>query len=116
VHSINVKVRGAPAIAVVGVLSLVVEIYEKKFVTTEEFYEYIKKRLDYLVSARPTAVNIADSRVKLLNQLQAWIRDTTITVEDLKARFELILRTRLQVILNVFRQTALKLTCVILVK
>lgn len=83
------KVRGAPAIAVVGVLSLVVEIYDRKFGTVEEFYDYIQNRLDYLVSARPTAVNMADSRHKLLNQLTSWKQQENITVDDLKARYNI---------------------------
>ena len=94
----SVKVRGAPAIAVVGVLSLVAEIYNHQFISIEEFCEYIGKRLDYLVSARPTAVNMADSRVKLLNQLRVWQQETTVTVQDIKARYKLMINIRIPIV------------------
>lgn len=66
-----------------------VEIYDRKFGTVEEFYDHIQNRLDYLVSARPTAVNMADSRFKLLNLLTSWKQEENITVDDIKARYDI---------------------------
>ena len=51
------KVRGAPAIAIVGCLSLAVEISSLHF-TKESLYEMLKQKLDYLLTSRPTAVNL----------------------------------------------------------
>jgi len=79
-------VRGAPAIGVVGVLSLVAEVYESSFTSVAEFCDHVKKQLDYLVTARPTAVNMMDARNKLLRQLQDWTQDSSVTADDIKQR------------------------------
>ena len=57
--------RGAPAIGVVAVLSLVVEMREKKFTNNQELIDFVTERLKYLVTARPTAANITDAERKL---------------------------------------------------
>ncbi|XP_011496297.1 PREDICTED: methylthioribose-1-phosphate isomerase [Ceratosolen solmsi marchali] len=54
----RMQVRGAPAIAIVGCLSLAVEIFPKSYDKKEVLIQEIGEKLDYLVSARPTAVNI----------------------------------------------------------
>lgn len=54
----SMQVRGAPAIAVVGALSLAVEMNGKTFAQIEELTQYVDTNLDYLITARPTAVNI----------------------------------------------------------
>ncbi|CAL1532730.1 unnamed protein product [Lymnaea stagnalis] len=78
------QVRGAPAIAIVGCLSLAVELTKKDFSTRKELKEFVHEKLNYLVSARPTAVNIADAAAKgktLINQL---IDNEDIELEDIK--------------------------------
>ncbi len=57
----HMVVRGAPAIAIVAALSLAVEIEGKARVSQEEIY----RKLDKLVTARPTAVNLLDAAKKL---------------------------------------------------
>jgi len=79
-------VRGAPAIAVVGILSLVAEVYDRSFTSVSEFCELVQSQLNYLVSARPTAVNMSDARSKLLQQLQRWMQEESITSDELKRR------------------------------
>ena len=54
--------RGAPAIGIVGSLSLAVELASKHFDTTESLADWVATKLDYLVTARPTAVNMATAR------------------------------------------------------
>ncbi|ODV88604.1 hypothetical protein CANCADRAFT_148312 [Tortispora caseinolytica NRRL Y-17796] len=54
-------VRGAPAIAMVAILSLAVELADKSFDSPEECTKYIESRLDYLYKSRPTAVNLGDA-------------------------------------------------------
>lgn len=66
----SMRVRGAPAIAIVAALSLAVEIstllLEQKLSDHgEEVSLFIKEKLKYLVSSRPTAVNLADAAEKL---------------------------------------------------
>lgn len=55
----RMQVRGAPAIAIVGCLSLAVEIGGEQFVDKKSLRQEIEGKLNYLVSARPTAVNVS---------------------------------------------------------
>lgn len=54
----KMQVRGAPAIAIVGCLSLAAEIYPEEFNDKKLLRQEIEGKLNYLVSARPTAVNV----------------------------------------------------------
>lgn len=78
--------RGAPAIAVVGVLSLVSEIYEKKFASVDELTDYLEEKLNFLVTARPTAVNMADARDKLIQVLKDLKNQEALTTEQAKTQ------------------------------
>lgn len=82
----DMQVRGAPAIAVVGVLSLVSEIYEKKFTSVDELSDYIEKKLHFLVTARPTAVNMADARDKLVQAIKDLKGQEALTPEQAKTQ------------------------------
>ncbi|PGH18749.1 methylthioribose-1-phosphate isomerase [Helicocarpus griseus UAMH5409] len=70
-HAIHdMRVRGAPAIAIVAALSLAVELHtliENKRLSDEakEVEVFIKEKLSYLVSSRPTAVNLAEAAGRL---------------------------------------------------
>lgn len=80
------QVRGAPAIAIVGCLSLAVELYPENFESKKTLRQDVEGKLNYLVSARPTAVNMkiaADELINLVNQL---CKDETINVEEMKLR------------------------------
>ena len=65
----EMRVRGAPAIALVAALALAVELHSigvnDESSSAEEMCETIKKKLRYLVTSRPTAVNLADAAKKL---------------------------------------------------
>ena len=65
----QMRVRGAPAIAIVAALALAVEIQSdatKKGITdTSEIAAFLGQRLDYLMTSRPTAVNLGDAVRKL---------------------------------------------------
>ena len=66
----QMKVRGAPAIAIVAALALAVEIGAECAKGTlpsapEEARDRIAQRLDYLKTSRPTAVNLGDAVGKL---------------------------------------------------
>ena len=55
------SVRGAPAIAIAAGLSLAVELFHRDpFPTGPAAAEYANQRLAYLVTSRPTAVNLAE--------------------------------------------------------
>jgi methylthioribose-1-phosphate isomerase len=70
-HAIKeMRVRGAPAIAIVAALALAVEIYtiqaeDKLSSSAEDVQVFIAEKLEYLVTSRPTAVNLADAARKL---------------------------------------------------
>jgi methylthioribose-1-phosphate isomerase len=71
-HAIKeMRTRGAPAIAIVAALSLAVELTNMKLSSVaEEVQVFIAEKLDYLVTSRPTAVNLADAAGKLRNITQ----------------------------------------------
>lgn len=62
----DMVVRGAPAIAIAAALSLAVEVCNLDFNgTPKDAASYLVGKLDYLVSSRPTAVNLFDAAAKL---------------------------------------------------
>ncbi|XP_072939620.1 methylthioribose-1-phosphate isomerase [Epargyreus clarus] len=83
----RMQVRGAPAIAIVGCLSLAVELLKNEYTDKKDMRQEIEGKLNYLVSARPTAVNIklaADELINLANNLCA---DENVTANDFKEMF-----------------------------
>jgi methylthioribose-1-phosphate isomerase len=66
-HAIKeMRTRGAPAIAIVAALALAVELQANQLSDQpEEVSVFILEKLDYLVTSRPTAVNLADAARKL---------------------------------------------------
>ncbi|KAF2764485.1 putative translation initiation factor [Teratosphaeria nubilosa] len=72
-HAIKeMRTRGAPAIAIVAALSLAVELQNSKAsAKAEEVSAFIVEKLNYLVTSRPTAVNLADAARKLKKIVEA---------------------------------------------
>lgn len=66
-HAIkDMRTRGAPAIAIVAALALAVELQNNKTSDiAEEVKVFVIEKLRYLVTSRPTAVNLADAAGKL---------------------------------------------------
>lgn len=70
-HAIKeMRVRGAPAIAIVAALALASELHQlvtknKLSAVAEEVQVFIVEKLHYLVTSRPTAVNLGDAAHKL---------------------------------------------------
>jgi methylthioribose-1-phosphate isomerase len=66
-HAIkDMRTRGAPAIAIVAALSLAVELHNNTTSShAEEVAVFVLEKLNYLVTSRPTAVNLADAAGKL---------------------------------------------------
>ena len=70
-----------------GCLSLAVEIFSEIFDSKKSLRQEIEGKLNYLVSARPTAVNMkiaADELIALANELT---KDEQVNVEEMKKRF-----------------------------
>ena len=72
------QVRGAPAIAIVGCLSLAVELtVGRQFDSAAALLAHVRKRLAHLVTSRPTAVNLQKAADALLQ-----LAETTATDSD----------------------------------
>ncbi|KAL5768489.1 hypothetical protein ACOSP7_015036 [Xanthoceras sorbifolium] len=63
----DMVVRGAPAIAIAAALSLAVEVFNLDAFsgTSADAASLLGEKLEYLVSSRPTAVNLSDAATKL---------------------------------------------------
>ncbi|KAF3948962.1 hypothetical protein CMV_025101 [Castanea mollissima] len=63
----DMVVRGAPAIAIAAALSLAVEVSNLQAFdgTPDNAASFLIEKLEYLVSSRPTAVNLSDAATKL---------------------------------------------------
>ena len=75
------QVRGAPAIAIVGCLSLAVELTNTEVESVPALQELVEKKLDYLVTARPTASNMSEAATRV----KAMARQLT-KVDDYKPK------------------------------
>jgi methylthioribose-1-phosphate isomerase len=77
-------VRGAPAIAIVAVLSLAVELEIRQietFSNTQSAINFIIEKLKYLEGSRPTAVNLFEASAKLQHLIRRSFNDHS-TVDD----------------------------------
>ncbi|KAK2645196.1 hypothetical protein Ddye_020391 [Dipteronia dyeriana] len=94
----DMVVRGAPAIAIAAALSLAVEVFNLDAFNGTSFdaASFLGDKLEYLVSSRPTAVNLSDAATKLKEIItkavstasepntvfQAYIEAAEIMLED----------------------------------
>ncbi|KAK3266546.1 hypothetical protein CYMTET_24837 [Cymbomonas tetramitiformis] len=78
----EMQVRGAPAIAITAALALAVELVSaqgKALTDAPSAVDFINKKLDYLVTSRPTAVNLMEA----VNRLKAVAAHTAAgSVQD----------------------------------
>ncbi|RAL63339.1 hypothetical protein DID88_003764 [Monilinia fructigena] len=82
----SMRVRGAPAIAIVAALALAVELHHTKddSKTKQEIVQYINKRLDYLLGSRPTAVDLSNA-IKILKRVSQSAAEVTDAKDDSSA-------------------------------
>ncbi|XP_061362528.1 methylthioribose-1-phosphate isomerase [Gastrolobium bilobum] len=94
----DMVVRGAPAIAIAAALSLAVELFNLDCFNGSpgDAASFLQKKLEYLVSSRPTAVNLSDAATKLKEVIskaaattsearsvfQAYVEAAEIMLED----------------------------------
>ena len=79
-HAIRaMQVRGAPAIAIVAALALAVELSNRASILDGDVRDEAKaaeegivKKLDYLITSRPTAVNLGDAAKKLKDEIRDY--------------------------------------------
>lgn len=76
-HAIrDMRTRGAPAIAIVAALALAVELQTNQTSNhAVEVAAFVVEKLDYLVTSRPTAVNLADAARKLKKIVEAVAKE-----------------------------------------
>lgn len=89
-------VRGAPAIAIVGCLSLAVEIQPEVFTDKKILRQEVEGKLNYLVSARPTAVNMKLAADELISLVNALDKDELVSAEQMKKKFVGAIETMLE--------------------
>ncbi|XP_039200612.1 methylthioribose-1-phosphate isomerase isoform X3 [Crotalus tigris] len=82
----SMKVRGAPAIAIIGCLSLAVELHNKgnEELSLGNLEIFVLDSLSYLISARPTAVNMARAAQELGHFVQQEAKHEDTTPESLR--------------------------------
>lgn len=82
----DMVVRGAPAIAIAAALSLAVEVFNLSDFngTSADATSFLGGKLDYLVSSRPTAVNLSDAATKL----KQVIKNAASTATEARGVFE----------------------------
>ncbi|XP_045159097.2 methylthioribose-1-phosphate isomerase-like [Mercenaria mercenaria] len=82
----KMQVRGAPAIAIVGCLSLAVELIDTEFTNSDDVASYVASKLQYLVSSRPTAVNMKEAADRYTSLVKKLAMENSATVESVKKR------------------------------
>lgn len=86
-----------------GCLSLATEIKNEKYIDKKSLRQDVEGKLNYLVSARPTAVNMkiaADELIQLANKLS---KDETVNVIEMQERYK-----------NWFKSSKIKLSLILL--
>uniref|UniRef100_A0A1L8DS03 Putative translation initiation factor n=1 Tax=Nyssomyia neivai TaxID=330878 RepID=A0A1L8DS03_9DIPT len=83
----KMQVRGAPAIAIVGCLSLAVEIYPEEYESKKTLRQEIEGKLNYLVSSRPTAVNMKGAAEEMISLANDLAKDEAVSVVDMKQSY-----------------------------
>ena len=79
----SMQVRGAPAIAIVAALGLAVHLTDTesaKSASSSVHADFIRHQLAYLVTSRPTAVNLADAVTKLTKVVDKAANQPSSTV------------------------------------
>lgn len=65
---------------------MAVELKTEKFDNKKEMRQEIEGKLNYLVSSRPTAVNMKIAAEELIDLANQLTKDPNITLEDMKAQ------------------------------
>jgi len=79
--------RGAPAIAIAAALALAVELEQSKgaLTTAALAAAFVVEKMDYLVTSRPTAVNLHEAAERL--KAGGSLRITTLTQNEAQLTF-----------------------------
>ncbi|KAI1173650.1 hypothetical protein F4777DRAFT_430731 [Nemania sp. FL0916] len=96
------RVRGAPAIAIVAALAHGVELHHGACTasTSEETISYIDSRLDYLKQSRPTAVDLTNA----IARLKATVREADVSALEAAAAKSAIIDAYIALAEDIFVQ------------
>ncbi|CRG87898.1 Methylthioribose-1-phosphate isomerase [Talaromyces islandicus] len=88
----EMRVRGAPAIAIVAILSLAIELRafladKKPSPTPVDVGSFIIEKLHYLVTSRPTAVNLGDAARKFESMVNKQVAGEGATGESVASAY-----------------------------
>ncbi|KAJ9448245.1 Methylthioribose-1-phosphate isomerase [Diplonema papillatum] len=83
----EMRVRGAPAIAIAAALSLAVEASKMEQIDKNETAAYLKEKLDYLSTSRPTAVNLHNAVRDLKKLVDAKLAEETSTATTIREAY-----------------------------
>ena len=81
----RLQVRGAPAIAIVGALSVAVELQERNFATAESVSQFVSTSFDHLRTSRPTAVNLFNAADYFTSKAASLAKDHPEDPEKVKS-------------------------------
>lgn len=70
-----------------GCLSLAVELRKTSFSSKEELSKYIEEKLNYLVTSRPTAVNMGKAAKKFIEKAKSFTAKTDVMVQKMQDRY-----------------------------
>ena len=65
---------------------MAVELIPKQFSDKEALGDFIVSKLEYLVTARPTAVNMTDSAKWFTAKVKDYVQQSIFSVEEIKNR------------------------------
>ncbi|BES95905.1 Methylthioribose-1-phosphate isomerase [Nesidiocoris tenuis] len=85
----TMQVRGAPAIAIVGCLSVAVELHKKdasSLTNKNDLKTELVSKLRYLATSRPTAVNLTKEIDALLSTVDRLVADDSVDVTSMKLK------------------------------
>jgi len=78
---VNLRVRGAPLLGIIGAFGVYIGIRESKAKEGEEFLKELNKVIEYLGSSRPTAVNLFWGMKRIKEKV---CKNIFLPVEELK--------------------------------
>ena len=63
------------------------EMYNKEFSSLQALADFVRERMAFLVTSRPTAVNISDSETKLNILIKEWSAEEAANVNTVKGKY-----------------------------
>ncbi|XP_020288791.1 methylthioribose-1-phosphate isomerase [Pseudomyrmex gracilis] len=85
----TMKVRGAPAIAIVGCLSLsqmLINELHKPLEDKAALYQYVENNFKYLLTARPTAINLKTAVDQITSMARKDVDNKNVTLSEMKKK------------------------------